>query len=321
MRAAVVILISCVFLSCAGSQPNLSRKESVRPVKVPIGVTFEKEISGRILAYNLKRPSGLAIDAQGYLYISDSDNHRILKLDPEYRAVRDYGGYGGGVGSFINPEDLIIDRGLNLYILDTGNRRIVQLDVRLNYVDEIFPEDDPEEIISNRGKLSGLQISSLGEITVSDYDNSRLIRMDNFNRFSRYVGDFGYGRGSLLNPEDMAIDIDGRIYVADAGNGRIAVYDDYGNYLRQIGGDLLGRPSAVAASPYGTIWTADAEAQKLYAFSSEGIHLLTIETTEQQPAGFSDIGAIAVSADDKIYIADSGHNRVMVYSIDYEGNR
>ena len=321
MRAAIIIVISCVFLSCAGKQSNLATVESAVPVRVPIGIAFEKAISGRLLTYDLKRPSGLALDAQGSLYISDNENHRIIKLDPEYHAVRDYGGYGGGVGQFINPEDLVIDRGLNLYILDTGNRRIVQLDVRLNFVGEIFPEDDPNEIISNRGKLSGLQISSLGEITVADHDNSRLIRMDNFNRFSRYIGDFGYGRGALLNPEDMASDKDGRLYVADAGNGRIAVYDDYGNYLRQIGGDRLRRPTAVAAMRSGIIWVADSETRKLYAFTSDGLHLLTVETTEQQPAGFSDIMALAVSENGRIYIADTGQNRVMVYRIVYEGNQ
>jgi DNA-binding beta-propeller fold protein YncE len=321
MRVAVVLFISCWLLSCAGQSPAPLESESNPPDRIPEKIVLEKEISGRVLAYDLQHPGGIAVDAQGNFYVSDSDNHRIIKFDPQYRPLHDFGGYGSGFGKFLNPEDMILDRGLNLYVLDTGNRRVVQLDVRLNYIEEILPEDDSTEIISNRGKLSGLQISSLGEITVADFDNSRLIKLDNFNRFSRYIGDFGYGRGALLNPLDLAIDRNGRIYVADAGNGRIAAFDDYGNYLREIGGEVLMRPSAVAVSPYGLIWVADQELKEILVFASHGNLLLRLgKTTVKEIAG-ANIKAMAVSADSRLYIADAGGNQILVYNIVYEGNR
>ncbi len=319
MRAIGFILMLPLIISCSVRSPGPARP-SGKAARVPVRLELVREISGRILGYDLNHPSGVAVDAAGNLYIDDTGNHRIIKLDARLEPIKDYGGYGGGIGQFISPEDVIIERGLNLYVLDTGNRRIVRLDANLNYVDEIFPEDDPEEIISNAARPSGIHISSLGEITVADYDNSRLIRMDNFNRFSRYIGDFGYGRGALLNPLGIAGDPDGRIYVADGGNGRVAVYDDYGNYLYDIGADSLMTPSAVTVSPYGVVWVGDRESRALFAFSRAGDVLFSIGGEKGQNGfRFSDIESLAVSKDGRLFVADSGNNRIMVYSIAYEG--
>jgi len=322
MRAiglAIGLIISIV--SCAGQRPGLTSGGQNGTTKIPRQLVYEREVSGRVLAYDLQRPSGAVTDALGNIYLSDTGNHRVIKLDRDLIPLKDYGGYGNGVGKFINPEDIIIDRALNVYVLDTGNRRVVHLDANLNYVEEIIPQDDPEEIISNAAKLSGLQISALGEITVADYDNSRLIRLDNFNRFSRYIGDFGYGHGALLNPLGLAVDAKGQLYVADAGNGRVAVYDDYGNYLRDIGADSLVRPSAVTVSPYGTIWVADQGSQSVYAFSPSGAMLLHLGGPGRDDYHFRDIEAIAVSLDGQLILADSGNDRIMIYTIVYEADR
>jgi tripartite motif-containing protein 71 len=317
MRPLACVLALIALVSCSAHTPGTALTS--RPKKIPARLVFEKEISGRVLAYDIRHPSGVAVDAADNLYVVDTGNNRVIKFGSDLNPIKDYGGYGGDIGRFINPEDIVVDHGLNIYALDTGNRRIIRLDAGLNYVDEIIPQDDSNAIISNAAKLSGVYVSPLGEITVSDYDNSRLIKMDNFNRFSRYIGDFGYGRGALLNPLGIAGDAEGRMYVADAGDGRIAVYDDYGNYLSQIGADSLVRPSAVTVSPYGVIWVADQDTDRIYAFSPSGDALFSTGGPGRDEFLYSDIEALAVSRDGDLYVADAGNNRVMVYSIVYEG--
>ncbi len=317
MRALICVFALIALVSCSAHTPGTAMTS--RHTKTPARLVFQKEISGRVMAYDLRHPSGVAVDAADNLYVVDTGNNRVIKFGSDLMPVKEYGGYGSGVGRFINPEDIVVDRGLNIYVLDTGNRRIIRLDAGLNYVDEIIPQDDSSEMISNAAKLSGVYVSPLGEITVSDYDNSRLLEMDNFNRFSRYIGDFGYGRGSLLNPLGIAGDADGRMYVADAGDGRIAVYDGYGNYLHQIGADSLMRPSAVTVSPYGVVWVADQDTDGIYAFSPDGHALFSVGGPGHEEFQYSDIEALAVSRDGELYVADAGNNRVMVYSIVYEG--
>jgi hypothetical protein len=321
MRWFVLSIFLAVLISCGPSRQKQLESEIRQPSKIPIRLSFEREISGRLLGYELKHPSGVALDRQGNLYIADAGNHRILKLNSALEPIKDYGGYGGGVGRLSNPSDIVVDRGLNVYLLDCGNRRVVQLDINLNYVDEVIPEDDPKAIVANQGLLTGLVLSPMGEIIVADYDNSRLIRMDNFRRFESYIGDFGYGSGALQNPLGISADGAGRMYVADAGNRRIAVYDDYGNYLMRFGDDTLKTPSAVETGPNNLVWVVDRQLNAVLAFSHSGKLLFGTGGTGRDDNTFTDIEALAVSPDSLLYIADSGNNRVMVYRIIYGENQ
>lgn len=319
MRALALILVPFLLLSCRGKTPSISH-EIKGPVRTPVRLEFEKEISGRVRAFHLKRPSGIALNTIGELYISDTGNHRLIKFDKNLAAVHDYGGYGVAVGKFQEPQDIYIDRSLNLYVVDSGNRRIVQLDASLNYVDDFKAEDDPEEIISVLGKLTGVQVSAIGEVTVADYDNSRLIRMDNFKRFNRYIGDFGYGEGTLLNPLGLAQDKKDRIYVADAGNGRIAVFDDYGNYAFQFGQEFLRRPSAICIDANNNVWIGDEELNTIFVFGFDGKLLFQQSSSGPDDLRFGDIAGLAVSPNNQLYVADAGLDRIMVYNIFYEEN-
>jgi len=268
----------------------------------------------------LKHPTGLALGAGQELFVADAGNYRLIKFDSHQNPINDYGSYGSGTGQFNGLGSMVLDRGLNLYVIDGNNRRVIQLDRNLNFVSEIVPENDPDEIVTAVGKLTGLQVSSLGELIIADYDNSRLIRLDNLNRFSRYIGDFNYGQGALLNPLGIAIDTKGLIYVADAGNGRIAVFDDYGNYLFQFGKDILERPAAVAVSPDGIIWVGDQKLQSLFAFTLEGKLLLKVGQPGREDYQFDNIEAIAIDRGGYLFVADSNNDRILIYRVLYEGN-
>lgn len=81
----------------------------------------------------LSRPTGLALDAVGNLYIADRGNHRIRRLDPR-GIITTYAGTGlpGNAGdggpavlAQLNlPSAISLDEAGNLYIADQGNGRI-----------------------------------------------------------------------------------------------------------------------------------------------------------------------------------------------------
>jgi DNA-binding beta-propeller fold protein YncE len=322
VRVLSVIAALWFLTSCAGHRGEQATVLSGKlPSRTPDSLVLEQRISGNILGFDLNRPSGLALNSQGDLYIADAGNNRVIKLDQRFQPMRDLGGFGEGYGRFQDPGDLVMDRDLSLYVLDRGNRRVVHLDANLGFVDVITPEDAPNEMISNLGRLSGLAVLSFGEIVVADYDNSRLIRLDNMRRFSRYIGDFGYGSGALLNPEGIALDRDGRIYVADGGNGRVAVYDTYGNFIGGIGRGILERPLAVTVGYDDLIWVGDHASQGIYIFALDGTLLKQFSQADDDGQSFADIEALSLSPDGILYVADSGHNRVLVYHIVYGESR
>jgi uncharacterized protein (TIGR03437 family) len=78
----------------------------------------------------LDEPSGIALDAQGYLYICDTDNSRIRKVSPSgiittiagLGAPGYYGDGGPASGSLLYfPRGIVVDKSGNVYFSDTGN--------------------------------------------------------------------------------------------------------------------------------------------------------------------------------------------------------
>ncbi|MCP4699863.1 MAG: hypothetical protein GY862_23875 [Gammaproteobacteria bacterium] len=85
----------------------------------------------------LQSPRGVAMDRQGNLYIADTENHRIRKVDRQgvITTVAGKGtpGYSGDEGKadeaeLERPMGITADAKSNLYIADTGNHCIRKVD-------------------------------------------------------------------------------------------------------------------------------------------------------------------------------------------------
>lgn len=137
----------------------------------------------------LDTPAGLAVDAEGNLYVAERGGHRIRRIDAAGRISTVAGdgrpGYGGDGGAarearLDSPAGLAVDRDGNLYIADTGNHRV-------RYV-----------------ARDGMIRTIAGDGTAG------------------FAGDGGPAHLARLNsPAAVAVDPEGRIYIADLDNGRI----------------------------------------------------------------------------------------------------
>lgn len=72
-------------------------------------------------------PSGIALDLEEHLYVSDAANHRIQKLDLEGRVLAQWGSWGSPPGYFKTPRGLVYARG-RLSVADSGNHRVQVFD-------------------------------------------------------------------------------------------------------------------------------------------------------------------------------------------------
>ena len=215
---------------------------------------------GSAEAAQLAFPEGLAIDSAGNLYVTDSLNHRIRKIDTagtittlagsgDTLADENFtGGYGGDGGMATDallgrPTDVAVDAIGNLYIADRSNHRIRKVElsgviytVAGNGEAAFAGDGGPATEASLHGPI-GVEIDDDGNIFVADTSNHRL-RMIDASGVIRTVagiglpleepistGDGGPAASALLiTPAGVAVDIDGNVYVTDG----------YGNSIRKL---------------------------------------------------------------------------------------
>ena len=73
------------------------------------------------------RPSDVAVDGDGNVYVTDTGNHRLEKFDRDLRFVKAWGDFGPHPGFFAQPEGLECFEGL-LYVVDSDNHRVQVFD-------------------------------------------------------------------------------------------------------------------------------------------------------------------------------------------------
>ena len=232
-------------------------------------------------------PSGVAVDPAGNLYIADTGNNRIRRVDAS-GSITTVAGSGewrwGGEGLAIEvpldrPRSIAVDNSGNLYIVGLANSGIRRVDGTGN-MSWIPGSDEPNDGTEDEFRLSrdrGLAVDHAGNLYISNIDNNYVRRVDTLGKVSVIAGIRGAGDGGppteaqLNYPASVAVDKAGNVYVADTGNHRIQRIDAKGNVTTiagtgkpGYGGD--GGPAADAqlASPYtlalddsGNLYVAD----------------------------------------------------------------
>ncbi|MGB8133732.1 MAG: 6-bladed beta-propeller, partial [Nitrososphaeraceae archaeon] len=70
-------------------------------------------------------PSGLSIDANDNIYVTDKNNNRIPVFTSDGQFITKFGEPGSGNGQLIDPEGVGVDKESGaVYVADTGNNRI-----------------------------------------------------------------------------------------------------------------------------------------------------------------------------------------------------
>jgi sugar lactone lactonase YvrE len=200
---------------------------------------------GPASAAQLNNPQGLAIDYNGNLFIADTGNQRIRKVDFQSRTISTVAGTGqagysgdGGMGTFAalnNPGNLAVDRSGNLYIGDDSNSRIrvmVISGVIFTYAGIGTYGYSGDGGPASAAKISsgfGLAVDNSGNLYLSDGPRIRVVSAADQiittvagTGVSGYSGDGGQAVLARLNqPHQISFDLAGFLYVADYGNFRI----------------------------------------------------------------------------------------------------
>ncbi len=170
----------------------------------------------------LVEPAGVAVDADGNIYVADAGNHRIQKFDAQGRFLAAWGGPGRDPGLFDRPMGLAIDHARGwLYVTDTDNGRIQKLDLNGRF---LLAWGERGMRTGQLYRPKGIAVDPRGDVYVVDTNNHRVKKYTSDGAFLGAFGSRGVADGELWFPFGVAVDGEGRLWITDSENGRIQAF-------------------------------------------------------------------------------------------------
>ncbi len=278
---------------------------------------------------------GVAVDANGNLYVADSDNSRVLEFNDPFAACGSFPCVGGSAnlvfgqggdftsnacdnggvssGSLCFPVGVAVDASGNLYVADESENRVLEYNTPLT-----------------TDTLADTVFGQAGSFTTEDCNHG------------------GLSASSLCGPDGIAVDASGNVYVAEFNNNRVLEYntplttDTVADVVFGQGGNLasgtanngglgansLWAPDGVAVDAAGNVYIADynnnrvleyntplssgTTADKVFgqsgSFTSNSCNASATASNLCSPAG------VAVDTSNNVYVAEFQNNRVLKYN-------
>ncbi|MFE4217160.1 RICIN domain-containing protein [Streptomyces sp. NPDC056844] len=201
--------------------------------------------SGLATAARLNRPTGVAVDSDGVLYIADYGGHRVRKIGTDGKistfAGTGSGTFGGDGGQAVSaqlrsPYGVAVDGEGNLYIADRGNHRVRKVTPDGNIstiagtVSSGFSGDGGQAASAKLDNPFSVVVDSTGALYIADYGNHAVRKVTADGVISTVAG-IGTGgidgdngpaaAAQLKNPAGVAVDCVDTLYIADHNNNRV----------------------------------------------------------------------------------------------------
>ncbi|MBY0523324.1 MAG: hypothetical protein K2R98_07990 [Gemmataceae bacterium] len=213
--------------------------------------------------YRNGRPSGLSIDRDGHLLVSDSHYNCLRVYDRNGTELRKIGGNAGSApGQLSYISDAVQDADGFYYIAEFGeNGRISKFDVDGKFVKCWgSPGTEPGQFARPRSMVIGPD----GNLYIADACNHRIQVFTRDGVLVRHFGTAGEGPGELSYPYDLAFNAAGDLYVVEYGNHRVQKFTANGKSLGVWGGPgrepgKLHAPWALAVDSRGKVHVVDSE--------------------------------------------------------------
>ena len=255
-------------------------------------------------------PMGVVTDAAGNIYLSDSTNNRVRRVDFNSGLISTVAGNGtqgysgdGGLATAAevsSPSGIVMDGAGNLYFADSGNHIIRRIDA-----------------------VSGIITTVAGTPQAHGYS-----------------GDNGAATSAkLTTPEGLAFDAAGDLIIADTGNNVLRKVNVNTGVITTIAGTgtsgyngdgilattaYLNSPWGAAFGPDGTLYIADLNNNRVRSVDGLGIIHTVVGTSQAGYAGdggnvsqalLNNPATVALDPAGDLFIGDSGNNRVRMVTV------
>jgi hypothetical protein len=216
-------------------------------------------------AGQFNKPGGLIVDAQGNVYVADSNNNRIQKRTATNGQWRAWGAFGSANGQFVGPSDVALDSRTNLYVADLYNDRVQKMNAAGTWSVFITNDTMTGHLTSPKGLLMITNGLYVADANTQPGGRSRIQRFGTNGQFQALLGGDLPAEGGLMWPSGMTLG-DDKLFVADSGNHRVAFSPVTNSaWSTLIGGGVLNGPQDVVWDPRGILYIADTMNHRILA--------------------------------------------------------
>jgi uncharacterized protein (TIGR03437 family) len=287
-------------------------------------------------------PKGIAVAANGDLFVADSGNNRVLRyprpVDQSGRITPDvvlgqpeFTSSSSAVvsaASFRAPGGLAFGPNGNLFVADTGNHRVLEFAngvstgataIRVYGQSSFSAAAAPGTVSAQTLNVpQGLAVDGSYNLYVADAGSHRVLVFPNtssappsglsasvvLGQTSFATSAAGGGPAGLRSPLDVALDSSGNIFVSDAGNNRVVAFPSLVNLLTSTGPPY---------SAYLAIGQQNLTAALPNWNTPDGL---------ATPEGLVSPAGLLVDRQDTLYVGDTGNSRVVQFlkKIDFIAN-
>ncbi|MDB5334848.1 MAG: pknD 5 [Planctomycetaceae bacterium] len=228
--------------------------------------------SGPATKAGIGGPFGVVVGPDGALYICETENHAVRRVDLKTGVIttvagsgkEGYGGDGGAAtkAACREPYEIRFDKPGNMYFVEMKNQIV-------------------RKVAHDTGVIS--TIAGTGK--------------------SGFAGDGGPATAALLNaPHSISLDADGNVYIADIGNHRLRIVDAKSGHIRTLSGTGKKEPTPDGApfanTPLNGPRTLDFDGQHtLYLALREGNAVFRLDLKTQTLHHLAGTGKSGYSGD------------------------
>ncbi len=278
----------------------------------------------------LLAPRDMTVAPDGTIFVLDSGNQRVQAFAPDGTLLHEFGGPGAGPGQFSaegqGPWGIAADEEF-VYVADTWNHRIQKFTHAGDFVASFGQAGDISQATDQGlGLFFGprdIVMLDDGRLLVTDTGNHRVQIMDRDGNFLGQIGGqngmSGSNLGFFYEPVGVTVDPNGFVYVTDTWNGRVQQFTPDFFPVSEwpveswAGNFSINNKPYIASDSAGRIYVTDPENFRVLIFGPNGSYLGKFGQFGTDVNSLALPTGIFIDAQDNIYVADAGNNRVLQY--------